>query len=391
MRALIAVAVLGALFLATPRASAQSPEDHGSLTVMEWDAGSISTAGASIARRVLYPSTGGPYPVVGVIHGASRTGAQHIELARTLASWGFVVVLPNMPCGVTSCDHDANAMQLTALLEWVVAQSADPTSMIAGLVDPERRGLIGHSWGALASHIAASRDASIDSVVLLDPNDDGTVGRDATPGITAPELQLLAEVGGGCNSQWNEAMVTPMLPDPHLQMQVDGSAHCDAEEPGDAFCPLACGSGDPSTSTFFRRYAVAWTACVLAADTRMASWLSPTGLAADAAVSGIVSSGLDGLACAMATPGEDAGTTDVDAATGVDGGDPGSDAGGVTPGDDGGTSMRDAGMGGGRDAGGVGETTGSCGCAIPGASSRETSGWIVLAGLALFIARRARR
>lgn len=400
MRALIAITLLGALSTTATRAAAQDPEDRGPLTVMEWDAGSVSTAGASIPRRVLYPDGGGPYPVVGVIHGASRTGAQHIELARTLASWGFVVVLPNMPCGLTGCNHDANANQITALLEWAVAQSADGTSRIAGLVDPERRGLIGHSWGALASHLTAARDATIDSVVLLDPNDDGTVGRDATSAITAPELQLLAEVPGTCNSQWIEASITPMLPDPNLQLTVDRSGHCDAEEPGDAICPFACGAGDPATSTMFRRYAVAWTVCNLQGDARMATWLSTAGLAADTAVTGVVSSGLTSLACASVTPGDDAGPSDVDAGADVDASSADVDGGTTddagTAQDDGAVSTTDAGAS--SDSGGArldagpsdAGTDGGCGCAVPGAPRRSSAAWL-LAAWALLVAHRSRR
>jgi dienelactone hydrolase len=394
MRALLAVVIVGSLSMLSSVGAAQAPEDRGGLTVMEWDAGAIATEGASIRRRVLYPDGGGPYPLVGVIHGASRTGAQHIELARTLASWGFVVVLPDMPCGFAGCDHDANALQIAALLEWAVAQSADGASRIAGLVDPERRGLIGHSWGALASHLTAARNPQIDSVVLFDPNDDGTVGRDATATITAPELQLLAEVPGTCNSQWMEAAITPMLPDPHLQMTIDRSAHCDAEEPGDVICPFACGAGDASTSTFFRRYAVAWTLCVLTADARMASWLTTRALDADPAVTGIVSSGLEALPCASTTPGDDAGPSDVDASVELDAA---SDAdGGVTT-EDGGTTAIDASTTRGdasvrTDGGGSPtETAGGCGCVVLGARAHASSAWLVLVGLALVLRVRSSR
>ena len=83
---------------------------------------------------------------------------------------------------------------------------------LEGKVDGSRRGLIGHSWGGLAAHLAASRDTTIDSLVLFDPNDDGTEGLVATPTITASTLQLLAAVPGLCNSAWREDMVTAMLP-----------------------------------------------------------------------------------------------------------------------------------------------------------------------------------
>ncbi|MCB9597744.1 MAG: hypothetical protein H6719_33815 [Sandaracinaceae bacterium] len=328
-------------------AAAQDPDERGSLTVEEWDAGRVTLAGASIPVRVLYPSDGvAPYPLVGVIHGASRTGANHRVLAETFASRGFVVLLPDMPCGFTGCDHDANANQLVALLEWGVARSGDGASPIAGLVDASRRALVGHSWGALASHLAAARDSSIDALVLLDPNDDGTVGRDATPTITAPTAQLLAAVPGTCNSQWNEGVVTPMLPTPALQLTVTRSAHCDPEEPGDFLCPIGCGAGDASTSVVFRRYSIAWVSCVLRGDAEMGAWLGGGSMSGDETASrigGVVARGLDELPCRGGTT-SDAGPADLDAGAGSDAGASDPDAGST----DAGAAANDAGA---RDAG----------------------------------------
>src|SRR5262245_21370885 len=82
-------------------ARAQNPEDRGTLAFSEWDAGMVNHAGANIRTRVFWPNDPGPFPLVGVIHGANANGSYHLELARTLASRGFVVVLPDMPCTVT--------------------------------------------------------------------------------------------------------------------------------------------------------------------------------------------------------------------------------------------------------------------------------------------------
>jgi dienelactone hydrolase len=373
--------------------AAQEPEERGSFDVAEWDAGTLDAAGAPIRRRVVYPTSGaGPFPLVGVIHGAGRNGGRHIELARTLASRGYIAVLPDMPCSITSCDHDANAAQITALLEWAVAESGMGSSMLSGLVDGSRRGLIGHSWGALASHIAASRDSTIDSVVLFDPNDDGTEGLSATPGITAPTLQLLASVAGACNSAWNEASVTSMLPDPKLQLTVSGSGHCDPEEPGDSFCGFACGSGDASTSTIFRRYAVAWTACVLGSDATMGAWLGGASMTADEGagrIEGVGASGLDDLPCrGGVVPPIDGGAPDTD-------GGPARDAGGVVPPVDAGRGAPDGGsprIDSGPSAGGSADD-GGCGCIAPAAAGRDLPALAVFAAItvALLTRSRARR
>jgi MYXO-CTERM domain-containing protein len=369
MRALAVAVVLGSI--AAPRALAQAPEERGPLAFSEWDAGRIPAAGTMIRTRVFHPNGGGPHPLVGVIHGANANGSYHIELASTLASRGLVAVVPDMPCTVTSCDHDANQRQITALLEWAVAQGADPASRLSGLVDGSRRGLIGHSWGGLSSHLTAARDATIDSLVLLDPNDDAGVGLAATGTITAPVLQLLAEVPGACNSAWNEATVRAMLPAPNLQTTISGSGHC---EPGemDLVCSFACGSGDRATRPLFRRYAVAWTACVLLGDPAMGSWLGGADMSADEAAGRLESTfptGLDGLPCRGAPPPIDGGT------------DAGPDAGTIEEIDaaageiDGGTTSA-------ADAGTVAPSSGGCGCGVTAPRAPPALALVALAALA---------
>jgi len=381
----IGAAVIAAALSAS--AAAQAPEDMGTLAFDEWDAGRVEVAGARLPTVVLYPTDGvGPHPLVGVIHGASRTGARHRVLAETLASRGFVVLLPDIPCGFTGCDHDANADQLIGLLEWAEARSDDGASPIAGLVDADRAALIGHSWGALASHMAAARLPSLDAVVLLDPNDDGTVGLDATSAVMAPTAQLLAQVPGSCNSQWREDEVGAALPAPNLELTVTDSAHCDPEEPGDFLCPVACAAGDASTSVYFRRYTVAWVACLLQGDAAVAPWLGGDALRSDEGddvVRGTVERGLDALPC-LGGGGLDAGPGDLDG--GPSGGDAGIqiDAGG---GVDAGGGGIDAGVR--TDAGAGSESGGGCACrASPGRGARSGA-WLGLALLA-FVRRLSR-
>ncbi len=393
------VSIALCLALALPGlARAQSPEARGSLGVGEHDAGRVAHAGVMIPTRVLYPTGGaGPYPLVGVIHGASRTGARHRVLAETFASRGFVVVLPDMPCGLGGCDHDANADQLVAMLEWAVTQSETPSSPLAGLVDGSRRALVGHSWGALASHMAAARDPSIDAVVLFDPNDDGTVGRDATATVMAPTAQLLASVPGACNSAWMEAAVGAALPTPNLELTVSGSAHCDPEDPGDFLCPIGCGSGDASTSVTFRRYAIAWVSCVLTGDAAMGPWLGGASMSGDESggvIEGVEARGLDALPCRGAV-GTDAGVPPGDDA-GMSGND-----GGVPPGDDAGSTAMDAGGSSGSDGGGAGadaavRTDAGAGGTDGGCSCRSASGprrslGLVLSGIGIALATRKLR
>lgn len=321
MRLIARAGLLVALLAGVP-AWAQ-PEARGPEPVTDYDAGRVMSAGVPIPLRVYLPaSPGGPLPVVLVVHGFLRNGTYMAELARTLASRNMVALVPDMPCGLGGCDHSANAAQLAGLLEWAVSEGGRRSSPLAGRVDGARRGAVGHSWGALSSLLASALPGVLDVVVLLDPNDDRGEGAQAAPRVGAPLLLLTAEVLGTCNSAWGGG-VFATVPTPSLRARVLGAAHCDAEEPSDALCPIGCGRGDPSKSAVFRRYAVAFVACVLQGDRSMAPWVDGAALAMDAAagaVDQVLGQGLDVLACRAAAPPVDAGAEPA-----ADGGPPAAD------------------------------------------------------------------
>ncbi|MCC7535279.1 MAG: hypothetical protein IT379_03655 [Deltaproteobacteria bacterium] len=393
-RAALVVAAVAITFamLGSRNALAQ-PEMRGRYAVETWDAGSVSAGGLTVPARVVYASDApGPVPVVGLIHGASSMGPFLAEMAAIIASRGFVVVLPTMPCSVFGCDHDANAAGISGLLEWAVTQSASGSGPLAGRVDGARRGVIGHSWGGLNSVIATSRDPLIGSAVYLDPNDDRGMGAAAAGSVTVPAAVVYAEVKGACNSAWTTA-ATDALAGPTLALTVSRSGHCDVEDTTSAICDIACTSGDGGVA-FFRRYAVAFTACVLNADAEMAGYVGGADLDADVAggnVMGVTSSGLETLPCRTgvlpppppptpppppptdAGPGDDSGVPPAPTPPGPPP-PPGADSGSPPAGDSGVPTpppppMADSGTSG----AGADDDGGGCGCSVPGARSPSIS------------------
>lgn len=309
--------VLGVCALLAASTAQADPDAMGPSRVESWEAGVVNLAGAPIRVVAYYPAGASGRPVVGVIHGASRSGAYQRVLAQTLASYGLVALVPDMPCQVWACDHEANARQLLALLDWGVAQSDTPGARLAGTIDPRRRGLIGHSWGALGSALAASRTSALASLVLLDPNDDLRAGANVAARITAPTLTLLAENRATCNNQWVAATITPSLRGPAAHATITRSGHCDPEDPSDALCPIAAAAGDASTTALYRRYAVAWTLCNLTGDPAMAPWVLGAGWDADqraGRLAGVLRAGaLGSLGCLgdAGAPAGDAAVSDV--------------------------------------------------------------------------------
>ena len=136
----------------------------------------------------------GPWPLVMFSHGSCGYPAQSTFLTTVLASRGFVVAAPPHPgntlfefptCGtaqaqVASFRERPADVQFT--LDAMLAATADPASPFSGAVDPDRVGMMGHSFGGLTTFLAATTDPRYKVAVPLAP---------ATPGhpvLTIPSL-----------------------------------------------------------------------------------------------------------------------------------------------------------------------------------------------------------
>jgi MYXO-CTERM domain-containing protein len=244
--------------------------------------------------------------------------------------------------------------------------------------------------------LAAQGHPEIDAVVVLDANDDASMGMAAAPSLTQPTAHLMAEVMGACNAtNWKDT-VFPLTTSPHMRLVVHGAGHCDVEDPTDALCGFACTAGaGTSVAPVFRRYAVAFMGCVLQSDPAMAPYVGGASMGADATagtIQYVSSDGLDTLPCnGGVLPDPDAGTIPEDAAVIADAA---VTADAASPVDaaraDVGALDRDAGSVGMDAATTPGSSAGGCGCRASSSSPNRAS---VLGALWLLAiaARRVKR
>ncbi len=98
-----------------------------------------------------------------LLPGANVDKSAYSNFATTVASYGFVVIVPNHPRSIPQFDVEgllAQAAQIPAILDYAKAQNTDPASPISGLLDTDTLVLLGHSHGG-AVGMTAMEDACV--------------------------------------------------------------------------------------------------------------------------------------------------------------------------------------------------------------------------------------
>ena len=156
----------------------------------------------------------GPHPLVLISHGTGGTPVSHRELARHLASQGFVVGVPEHPHDNRNDPRGAERVELLSTRPHDLARAADwlfATEPFASVVRPGAFSVIGHSLGAYtglalaggvpttlphqhadrqARKLALERDARVNALVLLAPATPWFRVRGSLEAVTAPILMI---------------------------------------------------------------------------------------------------------------------------------------------------------------------------------------------------------
>ena len=133
----------------------------------------------TIVTRIAHPTTGGPYPLLVMSHGATGHPDEYAETIPVWAADGFVVAAPifpltnrDAPGGMANIPDVVNQPgDVSFVIDQALAASEDPASPLHDLVDPEAIGVVGHSLGGATtwavSFDTATRDDRIDSTVVF--------------------------------------------------------------------------------------------------------------------------------------------------------------------------------------------------------------------------------
>ena len=139
-------------------------------TGLEFGVGTLSVpTSAGFGGGTIYYPTGvdGPFAVVSVAPGFFENADALADWGPRLAGHGFVAILLNTS-SLTELPATRSTEQIQAL-NYAISQSNTTSSPIAGMVDPNRRGVMGHSMGGGGTLISAQNDPGLLAAVPLAP------------------------------------------------------------------------------------------------------------------------------------------------------------------------------------------------------------------------------
>ncbi|GHJ47945.1 hypothetical protein Cs7R123_52870 [Catellatospora sp. TT07R-123] len=273
-RAILVLTLLtGALIGTAAPAAAADTSVPGSYAVGYVDA-SVSASGRSFSARIYYPAAAagqnaavaaGRFPAIAFGHGFLQAVSKYYGTMSHLASWGFVVAAPTSQGGLFP-SHGAFADDLNAQLTWLVAQDTTAGSRFNAHIVTNRLGLSGHSMGAGASVLAASRNPAVTTVANLAAAETNPSAATAAASVAAPMLLVAGSSDTIAPPADNQRKIYNGKAAPKQLRTITGGFHCGFMDSTSSFCD----SGSITRAvqlSLTRRLLTDWFRYYLAGDT----------------------------------------------------------------------------------------------------------------------------
>lgn len=104
------------------------------------------------------------------LHGMQLAPSDYLSYGKHLASWGYLVVMPQLPASVLQpTSHKQLKEHVMAVLDWI----EETPGLVGAGVDPAQVGIAGHSLGGKLGLLTATTDARVKAVFAVDPVDSG--------------------------------------------------------------------------------------------------------------------------------------------------------------------------------------------------------------------------
>ena len=182
------------------------------------------------------PSTDGPFPLVVFSHGSGGLRQQSASIVETIASHGFVVVAADH-VGNTAIDNligTQTSFEVSArnrvLDVGLLIDEVEAGRLAAGLADPDRIAVMGHSFGGFTALAVAGGyediepDARIDAIVPLAPAS-SRISDEALAAIDIPMLIITGSDDQTTPVEDESTRPLELVGGPATLVEIDGGTH----------------------------------------------------------------------------------------------------------------------------------------------------------------------
>jgi dienelactone hydrolase len=148
-------------FALSVRAVTHYPIGHQSLTYID-----SSRSNRSVATECYYPATSagettpiasGQFPVIAFGHGFAMTYDAYLYFADTMATLGYIVILPTTEGSMTSPSHTNFGLDLAFLVKKMKMEGGTPTSFFYNHIS-SKSAVMGHSMGGGSSFLGCQNN-----------------------------------------------------------------------------------------------------------------------------------------------------------------------------------------------------------------------------------------
>ena len=264
-----------------------------------------SLATPNVAAKAFYPATvsgnnqpfaSGQFPIIAFGHGFNLNFLDYQIMCKHLASWGYIVVTPDVQNGF-SVDHLEFARQLGACLDYILAEGSNNSSPFYQHTDT-MTGVVGHSMGGGASALVHTVYPNIDAVSGLAAAETNPSAIAALATYSGPFQSISGSADNTAPESSNQVPMYNAATGAKQHVSITGGAHCKFTD-GSTICDFVSSAGS-ITRTFqiylANKYATAFFNYYLKNDLDALPFLCGDSLQADISVGNI--SGSNNIACA---------------------------------------------------------------------------------------------
>ena len=189
-----------------------------------------------LTTSVWYPAApGGPFPLVVFAHGYNVTPAPYAGLLQSWARAGYVVAAPTFPLtnpGAPGGPNEDDVVNQPADVRFVIdrllAADAQP-GPLAGLINPQKIGVAGHSDGGITAAAVAyntcCRDPRISAAIVMAGAEIGVPGGSYFPPGSAPMLAVQGDADRSNNPQNSRHLYDADGGGPKYLLDLPGASH----------------------------------------------------------------------------------------------------------------------------------------------------------------------